>query len=505
MKLRDYQTECIETLDRKGNGRWLVQMATGLGKTVVFTHMKRQGRMLILSHREELVNQPLKYFECSTGIEMADKKSEGEEVVSASVQSLIRRLGKFKGDEFDTIIVDEAHHAAAKSYRTILNHFKARQVVGFTATPNRGDKVRLNDVFDEIVFERNIRWGIENKYLSDIDCKRVDIGYDLTNVHTRQGDFAQDELAKQMEGTEKAIAEVYKKYAKGATLIFASSVKHAEAIAKKIKGAVAVTAQTPNRAEIVKKFTERKIPCIVNCMIFTEGTDLPLVETVIVARPTQSDALYAQMVGRGLRLCEGKDKLQLIDCVGVTGKRDLCTAPSLLGLDISVLDKSKQSKVEGSLLELGNVIERLTDTPKVWIKSIENVKLWGEEQGYNLYNVNYCRMPDGSFICNLPEGKRVTIPCPDVMGNVMSKATGQMMPIQEAFRKTRNYLERNFEKSKNIWDSRASRGWAREHASDKQIAYIKKNCKEYLEDINFSWLTKLEASQIISRINYEKS
>jgi superfamily II DNA or RNA helicase len=505
VKLRDYQNECIETLDRKGSGRWLVQMSTGLGKTVVFTHMKRQGRMLILSHREELVNQPLKYFECSAGIEMADKRSDGEEVVSASVQSLIRRLGKFKGDEFDVIVVDEAHHAAAKSYRTILNHFKARQVVGFTATPNRGDKVRLNDVFDEIVFERNLRWGIENKYLSDIDCKRVDIGYDLTNVHTRQGDFAQDELAKQMEGTEKAIAEVYRKHAKGATLIFASSVKHAEAIAKKIKGAVAVTAQTPNRSEIVKKFTERKIPCIVNCMIFTEGTDLPLVETVIIARPTQSDALYAQMVGRGLRLCEGKDKLKLIDCVGVTGKRDLCTAPSLLGLDISVLDKNKRNKVEGDLLKLGEVIDRLTDTPKVWIKSIENVRLWGEEQGYNLRDVNYCRMPDGSFICNLPNGRRITIPCPDVMGNVISQATGRSIPIQEAFDKTRKFLERNYNDSKNIWDSRASRGWAREHASDKQIAFIKKNCKEYLDDINFSWLTKLEASQIISRISYEIS
>lgn len=484
---------------------FLLGDCTVVHNTVTFANMKRQGRMLILSHREELVNQPLKYFDCSTGIEMADKKSNGEEVVSASVQSLIRRLGRFKGDEFDTIVVDEAHHAVAKSYRTILNHFKARQVVGFTATPNRGDKVRLNDVFDEIVFECNLRWGIENKYLSDIDCRRVDIGYDLTNVHTRRGDFAQDELAKEMEGTEKAIAEVYKNYAKGATLIFASSVKHAEAIAKKIKGAVVVTAQTNNRAEIVKDFTERKIPCIVNCMIFTEGTDLPLVETVIIARPTQSDALYAQMVGRGLRLCEGKEKLRLIDCVGVTGKRDLCTAPSLLGLDISVLDKNKRNKVEGDLLKLDEVIERLTDTPKVWIKSIESVRLWGEEQGYNLHDVNYCRMPDGSFICNLPKGRRITIPCPDVMGNVISQATGRSIPIQEAFDKTRKFLERNYNDSKNIWDSRSSRGWAREHASDKQIAFIKKNCKGYLDDINFSWLTKLEASQIISRISYENS
>lgn len=115
IKLRDYQQECIDTLHSKGHGRYLVQMATGLGKTVTFANLKRQGRMLILSHREELVRQPLKYFDCSTGVEMAADKSHGEEVVSASVQSIVHRLNRFKPDDFKTIIVDEAHHAAAKT------------------------------------------------------------------------------------------------------------------------------------------------------------------------------------------------------------------------------------------------------------------------------------------------------------------------------------------------------------------------------------------------------
>ena len=109
INLRDYQNECIDILDGKGKGRYLVQMATGLGKTVTFANLKRKGRMLILSHREELVRQPLKYFECSTGIEMAAQRSDGEEVVSASVQSIVHRLDRFKPDEFDMIIVDEAH------------------------------------------------------------------------------------------------------------------------------------------------------------------------------------------------------------------------------------------------------------------------------------------------------------------------------------------------------------------------------------------------------------
>lgn len=127
IQLRDYQIECIDILDNKGHGRYLVQMATGLGKTVTFANIRRQGRMLILSHREELVRQPLKYFDCTTGIEMASERSHGEEIVSASVQSIVHRLDNFDPDEFDVIIVDEAHHSAAGTYRKVLEHFTPRQ------------------------------------------------------------------------------------------------------------------------------------------------------------------------------------------------------------------------------------------------------------------------------------------------------------------------------------------------------------------------------------------
>lgn len=273
INLRNYQQECIDILDSKGEGRYLVQMATGLGKTVTFANLKRKGRMLILSHREELVRQPLKYFECSTGIEMAALRSDGEEVVSASVQSIVHRLDRFEPDEFDVIIVDEAHHSAASTYRKVLKHFTPRQMIGFTATPNRADKARLNDIFDEIVFKRDLKWGIKNGYLCDIDCKRVNIGYDLTAVHTRGGDYAPGELSDAMSGTEDAVAEAYNTMANGATLIFAASISHAEAIAERIPESVVITGKTKNRQQIIQQFTERKIPCLINCMVFMEGTD----------------------------------------------------------------------------------------------------------------------------------------------------------------------------------------------------------------------------------------
>ena len=107
IELRDYQKECIETINALKSGSHLVAVATGLGKTVIFSHLERKGRMLILSHRDELVHQPEKYFDCSFGVEQAGEKSNGEEVVSASVQSLTRRLNRFSPDDFDMIITDD--------------------------------------------------------------------------------------------------------------------------------------------------------------------------------------------------------------------------------------------------------------------------------------------------------------------------------------------------------------------------------------------------------------
>lgn len=165
MELRPYQAECIETIEAQPPGAFLAQMATGLGKTVTFANIPRHGeRMLILSHREELVEQPRKYFNCSYGIERAKQHSHGEEVVSASIQTLARRLSDFDPEDFRLIICDEAHHAAASTYRKIFDYFRPEKLIGFTATPNRGDKVRLDTVFSKIIFQRDLCWGVKNGY-----------------------------------------------------------------------------------------------------------------------------------------------------------------------------------------------------------------------------------------------------------------------------------------------------------------------------------------------------
>lgn len=466
--------------------------------TVVFTNILRKGRMLILSHREELVRQPLKYFDCSTGVELAGESSHGEEVVSASVQTMIHRLDCFGAEDFDTIIVDEAHHAIAKSYQKVIGHFKPRMLLGFTATPNRADGAGLKGVFDEIIYKKDLRWGIQNGYLCDILCKRIDIGYDLSAVHTRMGDYAPGELEKAMDGTADAIAQTYKDHAQGATLIFAVSVDQCYEIAERIEGAEVVTGQTKNRAELIARFTRREIPCLVNCMVFTEGTDMPLVETVIVARPTKSDSLYAQMVGRGLRLHPEKKMLTLIDCVGVTGKASLCTAPSLLGVDIEKIPKKKQDSMEGMLFELPEKAKRLADTPESWIENVRIVDLWAKEMKYQLHGVNWFQMPDGTMICSLPNKMSVEIPPADELGETIF--CGQRMEMQEAFDHAYELLCSNFADSKAIWDKNISAKWGSQPASEAQVKYVKRIAKKYLSEIDFDTLTKAQAGMIINRI-----
>lgn len=495
MKLRDYQQECVDKIESMPPGAYLVQMATGLGKTVTFASIPRHGRTLLVSHREELVEQPRKYYTCSYGIERGKSRANGEDVVSTSVQTMSRRMRNFAPDEFDTIICDEAHHAAANTYRKIFEYFHPQKLIGFTATPNRSDSVRLDNVFQDIIFERDLRWGIQNGYLSDIYCRRVNIGYDLSGVHSRGGDYMPGELADAMAGTADAVAQAYREMAIGATLIFAVNVEQSHEIAKRIPGAVAVTGETKNRAAIIDAFTRREIPCLVNCMVFTEGTDMPLVETVIIARPTQSDSLYAQMVGRGLRLSPGKDKLNLIDCVGVSGARNLRTAPSLLGIDMRNVPECKVKDVQGLLFDLPDAVIRASDCPQSWIRNIEIVNLWAKEQEYNTHNVNYFRMPDGSMVCNLPGRKNIVIPCPDDLGRVKCR-DGSYITMQRALDAAYQELERNHDDCRTIWDLDRAKRWGSQPATERQINIIKRSFPELAGEE----FTKLQAGQILNRI-----
>lgn len=498
--LRPYQQEVVDLVDNLESGSYLINLATGLGKTVIFASFKRKGKVLVLVHREELAFQAKEKYDCEVGLEMAKYTSNGEDVVIASVQSLVNRLSKFDRNYFDMIIIDEAHHSTALSYRKILDYFKPRLKIGVTATANRADKVRLDDIYQDIIYKKDIRWGVENNYLSDISCIRVNIGYDLSRVSTKMGDYAIGELEAEMNRTSvnKAIAEACNKYSKGQTLIFATSVDHAKNLAEEIDGAVAVTGDTKNRAQIIKDFTDRKFRVLVNCMIFTEGTDMPLVETVVIARPTQSESLYQQMVGRGLRLYPGKDKLTLIDLVGVTGKKHLCTAPSLIGVDMkmfSKLSKDLQEELQGEIFDLPKKISRISNRPEVWIQSVELVDLWASYQKYNTHDINFFKAYDGSLVLNTKSGI-FEIPPEDDLGR--TTIDGKTISMQKAIDMVYKILLLYFKDEEYIWNLDKIKRWGVNKATDKQLEIISKN----FPDFDVESLNKMQASQILNRLFY---
>ena len=477
--------------------------------------------MLVISHREELVYQPVKYYDCPCGIEKAEQTSHGEQVVLASVQTLIKRLDKFSPYDFDVIITDEAHHAAAPSYKRIYDYFRPRLHVGFTATPNRGDKVRLDDVYEQIIFERNLKWGIEHGYLTDIKCLRVSVSYNLNAVRRRMGDFVESDLDKAVnnETFNAEIAAAYEKYAEGQTLIFASSVAHAENIAENIKGAVVVSQKTKNRAQIIKDFTERKIRCIVNCMIFTEGTDMPLIETIIVARPTQNASLYTQMVGRGLRKYPGKRYLTLIDLVGVS-KMDICTAPSLIGIDMDDVPEHKKKDASGAMLTaMESVVEKLSDCPENWVLNVERVKLFASSFGADTHNVNWSKKANGSLVYQFACGDRIGIKAVDELGKTkimryvfddhtkrFDYTESDEMTVQKAFDKAYDIFCTEYADEQNLWDLNVYFRWSEEDATEKQVAYLKGVLGEEFDALaKGRRLTKGDCSQIINMLKLKNS
>lgn len=500
-KLRPYQQECIDSIPESGS--YLIQMATGLGKTVTFSKIPRRGRMLILSHREELVKQPIKYFDCPVGIEQGKDRSNGEEIVSASVQSLRNRLDKFNPDDFDIIITDEAHHAAAKSYRKIYDYFNPRLHLGFTATPNRGDKFSLEDIYSDIIYEYPLVKGIEDGYLSNIECRRAYVGIDFNSIATRLGDFAKEDLAKKMseDYLVKAVADAYYKFAKGSTLIFAVNKDHARLISEAIEGSRYLTSDDkPDvRNKTVEAFKNGEFDCLVNCMLFTEGTDMPNIETVIIARPTKSEALYQQMVGRGTRLYPNKEKLHLVDIVGATQCNDLCTASTLIGLDENIIGTEDQKLLDGlDLFDIPEMVEKLSDTPDNWIRNSEVVDLFEEQGKFITHGINFFRKSDGSLLNSTPSHNHI-ISAPNLIGEVWFN--GDKYPnIQRAIDTLYKHLHDFHSSEEAIWNNDIRGRWIDEPASEKQMNFVNVLLRRNHYVLYKKDLTKGEASQIIERL-----
>lgn len=367
MELRPYQQEAMEAVLSQwedGNSKTLLVLPTGCGKTIVFAKITeecvRQGkRVLILAHRGELLEQAADKLEKATGLGSAVEKAEQTcigswyRVVVGSVQTLMRekRLSSFDNDYFDTIIIDEAHHAISDSYQKILEHFRYADVLGVTATPDRGDMKNLGQFFDSLAYEYTLPKAIKEGYLSPIKAITIPLKLDLSGVSTQAGDFKASEIDTALDPYLYQIADEMKKYCSDRkTVVFLPLVKTSQKFRDILnsKGftAAEVNGNSDNRAEVLSDFDSGKYNVLCNSMLLTEGWDCPSVDCVVVLRPTKVRSLYCQMVGRGTRLCKGKSELLLLDFLWNTERHELCRPAHLICENEEVAQKMTENLSE---------------------------------------------------------------------------------------------------------------------------------------------------------------
>jgi len=346
--LRKYQQEAVnavlDSIDA-GARNILLVLPTGTGKTVIFSELARimadKGKKtLVIAHRDELITQAKEKLQgagCATTVEKAEQEADllYSTVVVSSVQTMSRRKEKFGPDCFSLLVIDEAHHALAKSYMELLNYFNC-PVLGVTATPDRGDKKNLGKIFEAVAYEYTLVEAVREGYLCNIIVSQIPVSIDVSNVNTMAGDLSEDECGEAVSNVLTAIADALVPYLveEKKTLIFTPLVKNAEELAVLLteRGILAswVSGNHPDREKLVLDFRNSNINVLVNAMLLTEGFDCPDISCIVPLRPTRSRALYAQMVGRGTRIAEGKERLHIIDPLWIAGKHNLCNPTCLV-------------------------------------------------------------------------------------------------------------------------------------------------------------------------------
>nr|WP_304960841.1 DEAD/DEAH box helicase [uncultured Schaedlerella sp.] len=351
MELRPYQQEAKEAVFtewRNGIKKTLLVLPTGCGKTIVFAKAAeecvREGkRVLILAHRGELLEQAADKIAKTTGLGCAVEKAESTcmgswfRIVVGSVQSMMRekRLGQFPADYFDTIIIDEAHHSTSDSYQRVLDHFPGADVLGVTATPDRGDMKNLGTVFESLAYEYTLPKAIKEGYLSPIQAVTIPLKIDMSAVSVQAGDFKSGDIATALDPYLDRIAEEMKQYCRDRkTVVFLPLVKTSrkfrDILNKNGFQAAEVNGESKDRAEILEDFADGRYNVLCNSMLLTEGWDCPDVDCIVVLRPTKVRSLYCQMVGRGTRLAPGKGHLLLLDFLWHTERHELCHPAHLI-------------------------------------------------------------------------------------------------------------------------------------------------------------------------------
>lgn len=350
------QVEALNALDatrEQGNVRGLVVMGTGMGKTWLSAFDAKQldaKRILFVAHREEILTQALNTFaklwpEKSAGYYHGKSKDKSKEMLFASVQSLGKEqhLKNFTPDYFDYIVVDEFHHASAKTYLNILNYFDPKFLLGLTATPERTDQANILSLcHDNLVFERNLVHGIDSGILTSFHYYGIwDPSVNYQEIPWRNGKFNPAALDARFATTQRAkhVFKHWQENQQSRTLAFCVSKKHADFMAEQFnktfetQGLKALSVHSDSsvrRNEALTKLDKGEVQVLFSVDLFNEGTDLPSIDTVLMLRPTESNIIFLQQLGRGLRRHDNKSHLVVLDFIG--NHRSFLNKQEVLGI-----------------------------------------------------------------------------------------------------------------------------------------------------------------------------
>jgi superfamily II DNA or RNA helicase len=542
LKLREYQEEALAALHEgwaAGKTRLAVVLPTGLGKTVIFSHLAHQThadglKVLILVHREELVSQAVQKIhsvapDLRVGVVKAARNEFDGDVVVASVQTLARakRREQIDPDAFGLIIVDEAHHAVARTWVEVLEYFGAfgghpvarrsrgdwtypTPVAGFTATMSREDGKGLGDIWEEVVYTKDIRYGIEHDppYLVDVRGKSVTVdGLDLATVARSRGDYQDGALGEALEasGAGEVIAAAYLEHSKDRQgVVFAPTVATAHAFADDLNAAGVVTevitgaTSLEDRELIYKRFRHGDVQVLSNCMVLTEGWDAPWCSTAVIARPTSSAALYVQMVGRILRPWPGKPDALVLDVVGVAAKHALRTIADLTTTEVRPQDgESLGEAIEREAIERETARKKGPKTKVAGTVGASDVDLFHRSASVWLQTekgVWFIPTRDWFyFLWEAEDSSWILGRCP----TWANKEANTIERVHDGMTLEYAMAWGEQEAAEDIWSTKAA-SWrkGKAKATEKQIAYLAQRRIPITEG-----LTKNDASALIDRWN----
>ena len=420
IELRDYQQEAIDNLKKMredGKTIALLYHATGVGKTITAaTDAKAvSGRTLFLVNALKLASQAKDTFakvwpEATLGEYTGSQKDVSQTVIFATVQSISKDLEKFSPTDFDYLIVDECHHAAANTYQKIFTYFHPKFILGLTATPERSDGEDMLELFQNVAHKMDLKTAVERGVLVPIRCIRVKTNIDLTDVRINGIKYNSQDLESKLFIPERnqLIVDTYLKYVNGKkTVIFCASVDHAAEIAKLLRDsgvkaeAVSGRDRVEVREKILKDYETGSTNVLCACDLLNEGWDSPHTTVLFMARPTMSKTIYLQQLGRGTRRYPGKEDLLVVDFVD---NANMFNMPYSLHrvLDIAkyqpmayVLVPENKRKLDQDMLFQGEKPEAWLDVP-IDVSDYEIIDLfnWQNSVKDMISQIEFVRMVD---------------------------------------------------------------------------------------------------------------